>query len=56
MAKRRNHSPEFKARVALAAIRGDGTLADLEKRETIRKGHFAEALAYRGFDCGKNQG
>jgi transposase-like protein len=29
MAKRRNFSPEFKARVALAAIRGDGTLAEL---------------------------
>ena len=24
--KRRNHSPEFKARVALAAIKGDETL------------------------------
>jgi magnesium chelatase family protein len=32
------------------------TLADLEKQETIRKGHLAEALAYRGFECGKNQG
>ena len=26
---RRNHSPEFKAKVALAAIRGDKTLAEL---------------------------
>ena len=29
MAKRRNHSPDFKARVALAAIRGDGTIPEL---------------------------
>lgn len=29
MAKRRNFSPEFKAKVALAAIRGDGTVAEL---------------------------
>ena len=27
--KRRNHSPSFKAKVALAAIRGDRTLAEL---------------------------
>ena len=26
---RRNHSPEFKAKVALAAVRGDKTLAEL---------------------------
>ena len=30
--KRRNHSPEFKAKVALAAIRGDETLNELSKR------------------------
>ena len=29
---RRNHSPDFKAKVALAAIRGDKTLAELAKR------------------------
>ncbi len=29
--KRRNHGSEFKARVALAAIRGDKTLAELAK-------------------------
>jgi transposase len=32
MAKRRNFSTEFKAKVALAAIRGDGTLAELASR------------------------
>jgi len=30
--KRRNHSPSFKAKVALAAIRGDCTLAELAER------------------------
>ena len=29
---RRTHSPAFKAKVALAALRGDSTLADLAAR------------------------
>jgi transposase-like protein len=29
---RRNHSPAFKAKVALAAIRGDKTLAELAQQ------------------------
>jgi len=33
--KRRNHSPEFKSKVALAAIKGDQTLApDIQQRKT----------------------
>jgi transposase len=35
MAKRRNFSTEFKAKVALAAIRGDGTMAELASRYGI---------------------
>ena len=35
MAKRRNFSPDFKARVALAAIRGDGTIAELAARYQV---------------------
>ena len=35
MAKRRNFSPGFKARVALAAIRGDGTIAELAARYQV---------------------
>lgn len=35
MAKRRNFSPDFKAKVALAAIRGDGTLAELSGRYKV---------------------
>ncbi len=35
MAKRRNFSTEFKAKVALAAIRGDGTMAELASRYDI---------------------
>jgi transposase len=30
--KRRNHSPDFKAKVALAALRGDRTLAELAEQ------------------------
>lgn len=32
MTKRKNHSPEFKTRVALEAIREDMTLAELSKK------------------------
>lgn len=35
MAKRRNFSPDFKAKVALAAIRGDGTIAELAARYQV---------------------
>ncbi len=30
--KRRNHSPEFKAKVAIAALKGDKTLAELAQQ------------------------
>jgi len=33
--KRRNHSPDFKAKVALAAIKGDETLSELARRYKI---------------------
>ncbi len=35
MTKRKNYSPEFKTKVALSAIRGDGTLAELAKRYSL---------------------
>ena len=35
MAKRKRYSAEFKARVALSAIRADGTLAELANRYKI---------------------
>ena len=35
MAKRRNFSTELKAKVALSAIRGDGTMAELASRYDI---------------------
>ena len=33
--RRRNHSPEFKAKVALSAIKGDETLSELSRRYEI---------------------
>ena len=33
--KRRNHSPDFKSKVALSAIKGDETLSELSKRYGI---------------------
>ncbi len=33
--KRRNHSPEFKAKVALAAIKGNETVSELSRRYEI---------------------
>lgn len=35
MAKRRNYSTEFKSKVALSAIRGDGTVAELSSRYSV---------------------
>lgn len=33
--KRRNHSPEFKAKVALAAAKGDKTVAELAQKYNL---------------------
>ena len=42
MAKRRNFSSDFKAKVALAAIRGDGTMAELASRYDIHPNMIAK--------------
>lgn len=42
MAKRRNFSPIFKAKVALAAIRGDGTQAELAKCFELHPNQIAQ--------------
>ncbi len=42
MTKRRNFSTEFKANVALAAIRGDGTMAELASRYDIHPNMIAK--------------
>ena len=62
MAKRRNFSPDFKAEVALAAIRGDGTIAELAARYKIHPNMIAkwkrEALdgMKETFSAGHGQG
>lgn len=42
MAKRRNFSAEFKSKVALAAIRGDGTVAELSSRYGVHPNMIAK--------------
>jgi transposase-like protein len=39
---RRNHSPAFKAKVALAAFKGEATLADLAKRFDLHANQIAQ--------------
>jgi transposase-like protein len=39
---RRNHSPAFKAKVALAAVKGDTTLAELSKRFDVHANQIAQ--------------
>ena len=39
---RRNHSPTFKAKVALAAVKGDATLAELAKRFDVHPNQIAQ--------------
>ena len=57
--KRRNHSPEFKAKVALAAIRGDQSLRELSTRYQVHTNvitHWKKQLLARAgevFAAGK---
>ena len=51
---RRNHSPAFKAKVALAAIKGDRTIAQLAEHSTFtpirsRRGNRSLRAALRMF-------
>lgn len=41
---RRNHAPAFKAKVALAAVKGEATLAELAKRFDV---HPAQVTAWK---------
>ena len=50
---RRNHSPAFKAKVALAAIRGEKTMAELAKQFDIHPNHLLVG-AGQDQDCQDN--
>ncbi len=39
---RRNHSPEFKAKVALAGVKGDRTLAELAKKFDVHANQISQ--------------
>ena len=39
---RRNHSPEFKAKVALAAVQGDLTIAELVKKFDVHANQISD--------------
>lgn len=40
--KRRNHQPAFKAKVALAAIKGDMTLAELSQKFDVHQNQISD--------------
>ncbi len=40
--KRRNHSAQFKAKVALAVIRGDKTIAEISKKYQVHPTQIAQ--------------
>ena len=63
MTKRKNHSPDFKAKVALEAIREEMTLAELSKKYSVPPTqigtwkraaikNMASAFSKRGGDAG----
>ena len=62
---RQNHSPAFKAKVAIAAIKGEKTLAELAKQFDVHpnqitqwRGHLLEgatAVLHAASDCNVNR-
>ena len=48
---RRNHSPAFKAKVALAAIKGEKTLAELAQQFDVHPNQITRGNAASGRGC-----
>jgi transposase-like protein len=58
---RRNHTATFKAKVALAALKGDATLAELSEKFDVHASLYSEPLAgfralYRPRDAREERG
>jgi transposase-like protein len=50
MKTRRNHAPGFKAKVALAAVRGDKTLAELAEQFDVQISEWKQRLQESAVD------
>ena len=53
---RRNYSPAFKAKVALAAIRGEKTLAELAEQFDVHPNQITQWRVWRGRPSGGDSG
>lgn len=51
--KRRNHKPDFKAKVALSALKGDMTLAELSAKYDVHQNQITEWKRHLLEDAGQ---
>ncbi len=51
--KRRNHSPQFKAKVAFLAVKGDKTVAELARQFEVHPNQISmQSTGYTRICCG----